>query len=227
MKLKPTLTLAALAVIGMAMSSPAQARNEYIENALKERPELSKFYNALVTTGVINELNAGSSYTILAPTNDALEEITVSEYPCFYSEQCRPEIADILRNHIVPRETPVTDAASRGVSMFSIDNRKIPVAELNKGDFQVDGHKVVETHQMVGSILYEIDGVNADKTELPAFRNLKVQPMAAEVGTKTTVKKEVVNSPDGTPDVVSTTTTITAPASTMDTPANSFPAPAR
>lgn len=190
-------------------TNPAQARNEYIENALKNRPELSSFYQGLVNTGVINELNEGVSYTIFAPTNDALASLSEEKYPCFYSEQCKGEAADILRNHIVPQEVNFASPGAKGV--FSIDKTLIHLGKPARNSFTVDGHNVVRQQQMAGAVLYEIDGVIADAQELSNVSALKYVPMAVvepQPAVNTTTEK-VYYSPEGRPDGISTTTTTT------------------
>ena len=83
-------------------AAPAKANNSEVESILQSYGDTSMFYQALQNTGVLNELSENRSYTIFAPTNAALAQITPQSYPCFYAVQCRPQIAVMMRNHIVP-----------------------------------------------------------------------------------------------------------------------------
>jgi uncharacterized surface protein with fasciclin (FAS1) repeats len=142
------LYIAALAS-SLALETSAQANNSTIENALKSRPELSTFYNGLVSTGVLNELREGQPYTVFAPTNDAFAKISQSQYPCFYSIDCKAQVAEVLRKHIVPGEKHLRDMNDQGgiYSMFGLDNQHIVASEPSKDSFTVDGQKVLSENQ--------------------------------------------------------------------------------
>lgn len=145
---------------------PARGDNAKVENAIKNRADLSSFYQALVDTGVVHELNADTSYTVFAPTNDAFAMLTRDKYPCFYDMQCRSQIAEILRNHFVPGENYVSDAAQRKGGVYSIDHRFIPVGETSQNNYTVGGHSVTYMTGLGGSVLYKINGVIANEREL-------------------------------------------------------------
>jgi uncharacterized surface protein with fasciclin (FAS1) repeats len=154
-----------------AFAFTAQANNATVENALKDRSDLSSFYNGLVSTGVINELKEGQPYTVFAPTNEAFAQITQDKYPCFYSADCKAHVAEILRRHIVPGEKHLSDITAQGgeVSMFSIDNQHVVASEPNKGSFTVDGRNVLSENQLLGGDLYKIDGVMVSDHDMAQF----------------------------------------------------------
>lgn len=217
------LTFASLAASTSLFALTAEARNEYIENAIKSRPELSSFYEGLVNTGVINELNSGVPYTIFAPTDEALAELSSEKYPCLYSEQCREEAANILRNHIVPQEVNFNSPGEKGV--FSIDKNLIRLGQPRKGNYTADGFNIVGQHQLAGGVIYEIDGVIADARELSAVSQLKyisAPAVPAAPAVEQRVTKQIYYSPDGRQDGISetvTTTTTTTTPEPMQTPA--------
>lgn len=214
-KVTKLLTIASLVASTSLFALSAEARNTYIEDAIKSRPDLSSFYEGLVNTGVINELNSGVPYTIFAPTNEALAKLSSEKYPCFYSEQCREEAANILRNHIVPDEVNFSSPGEKGV--FSIDKTLIRLGEPRKGNYTADGYNVVGQHQLAGGVIYEIDGVIADAKELSEVSQMKF--IAAPVTVtmpqaEQRVTKQIYYSPDGRQDGISetvTTTTTTTP----------------
>lgn len=200
-----TLKYSVAALLAFA-ATPALADNPRIESALKSRPELASFYEALRVTGVIHEIGSGR-YTIFAPTNEAFAAITKEKYPCFYSEQCKEQIADVVRNHIVKGEEHVNDVVKQKGVLFSIDKRQIPIGEPNPNKFTADGHNIIRTNGLLNNMLYTIDGVIANQQELSAF--------TAPVST-TVTQKVISYSPAGTVDgkttIVETTTTTTSPA---------------
>ena len=166
----PIIGIAAFAG-GLAIAVAAQANNTTVENALKSRPELSTFYKGLVSTGVLNELHEEQSYTVFAPTNDAFAKLPESKYPCFYSAACKGQVAEVFRRHIVPGEMHLSDVNSQGgiYSMFSIDGQHVVGSEPNKNQFTVDGKNVLNENQLLGSELYELDGVLARERDIVQF----------------------------------------------------------
>ncbi|MBY0407542.1 MAG: fasciclin domain-containing protein [Rickettsiales bacterium] len=202
-----TLKTASAAALALSLlATPASANNERVENAIKNRKELASFYEAMLVTGVNTELREGKSYTVFAPTNEAFARITKDQYPCFYSEQCKEQIADVVRNHIVPGEEHVEDVIKQKGALFSIDKRQIPIGMPNPNKYTADGQNIIRTNGLIGSMLYTIDGVIANPRELSMF--------TAPVGT-TTTQRVISYSPVGTVDakttIVETTTTTTAP----------------
>lgn len=165
------ISLAAL-LSTVALATGAQANNATVEDAIKSRPDLSVFYDGLVSTGIFNELKEGQPYTVFAPTNDAFAKITREQYPCFYTTECKAQVAAILRKHIVPGEKHLADInpQSGGVlSLFSVDNQHISAAEPTKEKFTVDGAKVLSENQLLGGEIYRIDEVLASERDLAQF----------------------------------------------------------
>lgn len=198
---------AILLLMGIPLAQPAQAGHPRLEKAISARPELASFYEALIVTGVNTELRDGHPYTIFAPTNEAFAAITREQYPCFYSEQCKAQIADVVRNHIVPGEEHISDVVKRKGVLFSIDRRQIPIGMPNPNRFTADGQNIIRANGLLGSMLYTIDGLIASPQELVMFTT----PV-----NRTVTQRVISYSPAGTVDgrttVVETTTTTTGPA---------------
>jgi uncharacterized surface protein with fasciclin (FAS1) repeats len=195
-----------LAGIGVFCAAPAQADNSTVENAIKNRADLSSFYEGLVNTGVIRELKPNTMYTVFAPTNDALSRISQDKYPCFYSVQCKAEIAQIMRNHIVPGEQHLSDVVKQKGGVHSINSYFIRIGEMNPNDFVANGKDIIYTASLAGGMLYKIDGVLASDRQMALLA-------APAVVTTTTVRTipDPACGPAGCPDRVSQTTTITRP----------------
>jgi uncharacterized surface protein with fasciclin (FAS1) repeats len=159
------------ALSGVLAAGTALANNSTVENALKDRPELSTFYNGLLSTGVLAELKEGQPYTVFAPTNEAFAKLPVEQYPCFYSADCKAQVAEIFRRHIVPGERHLSDINPQGgvYSMFSIDDQHLTASEPNKDHFKVDGKNVISENQLLGGELYRIDGVLASDRDMAQF----------------------------------------------------------
>jgi hypothetical protein len=174
--------IAGLLINACILPFPAMADNATIEDAIKRRPDLSSFYQALVNTGVNRELRADATYTVFAPTNEAFAKLTAEKYPCFYAASCRSEIADVMRNHIVPGEVHVTDVVRQRGGLYSIDKRFIAVA----APAVVGGRNVTSTNLLAGGILYKIDGLIANERELAAFQYPQYTYLPGEQVTTTT-----------------------------------------
>jgi len=221
MRLNPTIFSAACFAVGtLCLSGQAFAGNAAIEKALKARSDISSFYEASKKMGVLDELKEGTTYTVFAPTNTAFARMTQDKYPCLYSNQCREEIADILRNHFVAE--PVTFSGPVKGTVFSIDGMNINLTSDNMGVNGVAGYRIVNRGQVIGGTICQIDGVIAGPQELANVSQLKYVPVEVQrqVIEKTTTDK-VFYAPDGTPDGVSRTTSFTSvPVSTSVEPAS-------
>ncbi len=187
--------------------SAAHADNVNVEAALKERPELSIFYKALMASGVNHDLNSGRAYTIFAPTNDAFSRLGQKEYACFYTAECPELVAEIVRNHIIPGEVYIGDATDRVGGFYSI-GRFVDVGELFRNDYAVDSHYSLDMWQIPGGVLYEIDGVIANPGELELLHEVSQPPEQT-----TSVSQKTIHDPrckpDGCADEVTQTTIIT------------------
>lgn len=165
----------------------------YVEDALSGQGDLTTFYQALLTTGVVNELDGNAEYTIFAPTNAAFARIRPRAYPCFYAAQCRPQVAAVLRNHIVPRNETVDRFSRWGGGIATLGGRRIGVEESYKGHYTVAGHRVlyhngnIKRNHVKGNkiSLYRIDGVIANDQEMMPFRTVPFVSMPAGVVEKT------------------------------------------
>jgi uncharacterized surface protein with fasciclin (FAS1) repeats len=177
----PFAIITMLGLIGGMMTS-AHATNSNVESSLADRGDLSMFYQALLNTGVAGELNEKTEYTVFAPTNAAFTEIQPRAYPCFYSAQCRAEVAAVLRNHIVPRNESIHDLSKWGGRPIpTIGTRSLYVEETYKDDYTVEGRTVLHHAKGEEVSVYPIDGVIASDQELAQFRT---QPVASNpVGT--------------------------------------------
>lgn len=157
--------------------------NSRIESALAGRSDLSMFHQALVNSGVATELNDLTEYTMFAPTNAAMAEIQQREYPCFYSVDCRSEIAAMLRNHIIPHNYSLPFLVTLGVDIPTLGTDKLNMEETYKGQYAVNGHSVRYESRSNTVSVYAIDGVITNPQELSQFRR---QPMADTDQTITT-----------------------------------------
>jgi uncharacterized surface protein with fasciclin (FAS1) repeats len=184
-----------MATLGLlsGMITPACATNSDVESTLAGQGDLSSFYHAFMNTGVANELNENTEYTVFAPTNAAFAKIQPSAYPCFYSAQCRAEVAAVLRNHIVPKNESVYRFSRWGGDIPTIGDHTLYVEETYKDQYKVEDHTVLD--QMAGSeslrtqgekvSLYRIDGVIMGDKELARFRTRPVANSAGVVTEKT------------------------------------------
>jgi len=182
-KIKSAAKYAAIVLTSVAIfGAGAHAANRNIESVLASQSDLSMFTQALHNTGVADELNENTEYTIFAPTNAAFTSIQPHAYPCFYSAQCRVEVAAILRNHIVPRNESINAFSKWGGDIPTLGKRELYVEETYKDQYTVEGHAVLHQGQGDKVSLYPIDGVIAGREELAQFR---LQPVADNAGTVT------------------------------------------
>lgn len=153
---------------------PVQAGNSGVEAAIRSRPDLGTFYQALVSTGVLDELKESGDYTVFAPTDTAFVQIDQRTYPCFYSAQCKAEVAALLRNHIRDEKDTIARLSKwGGAGIPTIGKRELYVEEVFKNNYHVEGHKVLSGDEADGSLVYRIDGIISDDEEMEPFKTLK------------------------------------------------------
>lgn len=199
---KALMAGAAISLISLS----AYAFGSGLNSTINERGDLMQFRNLIARTHVVENLPTGS-YTVFAPVDSAFVEVTSNKFPCFYTvDQCTNEQADILRNHIVQGEVNLHDAASGKGGVFSIDKRHVAVSEPTKGEFYVDGHKVLSSNLTSSGMLYVIDGVIATPQELADFKVLRT-PVVVETKTEKTTIQTKLPDPDSSSMTTTTTTT--------------------
>ncbi|HAX91934.1 MAG TPA: hypothetical protein DCY07_06985 [Rhodospirillaceae bacterium] len=200
-KLSQLLTTSALLLVTAACAPMAddsyravdRGSNAYVENVLADQGDLTTFYHALHTTGVVNELSNNVEYTIFAPTNAAFNQVRPRDFPCFYAAQCRPQLAAVLRNHIIPRNESVGRLSKWG-GIQTLGGRVVEVEEPYKGHFAADGNRVLYQNEASENslvrghrvTLYRIDGLIANDQEMAPFRAQPVAAMPEQVIEKTT-----------------------------------------
>lgn len=176
---------AAAALISLA-ALPALADNPDVDGALKNHPELSDFTQALERTGVLQSLDSSRSYTIFAPTNAAMEEITQTKYPCFYMPQCQAEATQLLQNHIVPGFMHISETAAQQGGFYPLSNRFVTVGKFGVNDYAVGGHYVMAAFRQGDALVYEIDGLIANPYERATMEYSDVYVPQEQVTTSST-----------------------------------------
>ncbi|MDX2027212.1 MAG: fasciclin domain-containing protein [Alphaproteobacteria bacterium] len=190
---KSLITLSLTLLFGSAalLHAPnAAAGNRDVEVTLQSYGDLSMFYQALINTGVINELNENTRYTIFAPTNAAFASVQPRAYPCFYAEQCRPQIAGLLRNHILTDRYDLRELVTYGQGIQTGGIHRVHVVEPYVDDYTVDGLRILSASEVGGNIIYRIDGVIASPQELAQFQTVSLHPVPSTVTTEKTVTRK-------------------------------------
>jgi len=174
-----------------------------LNDTINERSDLTTFRSVAAHTRVVENLPTGT-YTVFAPSDEAFTAVPAEKYPCLYSDQCVAEQAEILKNHIVQGEINLGDVTRGAGGVYAIDKRHITISEPTKGEFYVDGHKVISSNLTSSGMLYVIDGVIATPQELANLERLKTRVVVETKTEKTTVRTTTPH-----PDSHSTTTTKT------------------
>jgi uncharacterized surface protein with fasciclin (FAS1) repeats len=177
---RPFAAPAFLLLLGMSLvlcsTTPTLAGNSSVEATLQEYGDLSMFYQALLNTGVNNELSETGHYTIFAPTNAAFSQIRPQAYPCFYAEQCRPQIGALLQNHIILDRHDYPNLTTYGQGIASMGQRRLHVVETFPGKYAVEGQTILSKSEVNGNIIYRISGVIAGPQELNQFQTVNYMP---------------------------------------------------
>lgn len=189
------LTAAAVTALLANAAIPVFAANSSVNSALQNRDDISRFHQALINTGVINELNENMEYTVFAPTNAAFIATMPRAYPCYYSAACRGEMAAVLRNHILPVNERVSALSKRGGDIPTIGARKLNVSEPYQNAYRVEGRRVLNQSDGTQTKVYRIDGMIVPDDTLARLRTLQLAavPPAMTERITTTYAPEAVD----------------------------------
>jgi uncharacterized surface protein with fasciclin (FAS1) repeats len=213
-KMITTLLFGLLSSTSALVPVSAFANNRGVETALANYGDVSVFYQALINTGVLAELDPNTNYTIFAPTNEAFAQIQPNMYPCFYSTQCRAQVADVLRNHIVVGSESLADL-TKDVHVPTIGRYRVYAESPYVGDYTIAHHGVLSGAEINGNMVYRLDGVIISDEQLAQFRAM---PPVANVQ-----ERMIVTSyhPDDALPVPGSNANLTVSRQTYITPASS------
>ncbi|MFY9287428.1 MAG: fasciclin domain-containing protein [Alphaproteobacteria bacterium] len=197
----PLVTMSLVGMLGavpvVGWTPVAEAANSNVESAIQNYGDTSMFYQALINTGVINEMSENQDYTVFAPTNAAFAAtLERNNYPCFYSVQCRPQIAALLRNHIIVGGYSLKELTPRGFGIAAAGGRNLNVVEEYVDNYEVEGQRILSQAELNGNHIYRIDGVIASPQDLSSFRTVTYVPApGAPVTTEKTVIRKTYRTP--------------------------------
>jgi uncharacterized surface protein with fasciclin (FAS1) repeats len=80
-----------------------------IVQTIKDRSDLSTFWKAVDQSGVDSELRGKGPYTVLAPTNEAFEQLDTSTLNQLMDKKNRSQLRDIIRGHIFRESMKASD----------------------------------------------------------------------------------------------------------------------
>jgi uncharacterized surface protein with fasciclin (FAS1) repeats len=177
---KRLLTAATLALFAPALvPAAAQARNIELESSLRSLSDTSDFYNALVTTGVANELHDGEAYTVMAPTNAAFAALNRQNYPCFYQAQCRDLAAAFVRAHILEGRYPL-QLLARSPRVETEGRQWVKVEEPFVNQYSVNGGTVLSEADAGNTIIYRLDAFVVPQKNLAVFQTASYEPAPSD-----------------------------------------------
>lgn len=166
------MALAAATALLMLHPVHARANNSAVESTVRSFGDLSSFYQAMLNSGEINELREDQHYTIFAPTNVAFAQIAPRDYPCFYHAQCRPQIAALLRDHVIVGRYDLSDLVTAGQGMQTMGVDRLLIERPYTDTYTVNGRRILSKSETNGNIIYRVDGVIANSDQLSPFQNI-------------------------------------------------------
>jgi uncharacterized surface protein with fasciclin (FAS1) repeats len=96
--------------------------NERITDYIQSQPELSKFYQMLQMTGYDVILNSSQTYTVWAPDNNALQNVSLND---------TASVLDIVKNHVAHFSFPTSGVQAEYVKM--INGKKLLFSHVDTG----------------------------------------------------------------------------------------------
>ncbi len=184
-----------------AAGTPKGTYRNYNKNG-----DLSQFEQLKQNTQTYRKDPSGR-YTEFVPTNRAFEKLSANEYPALYVANPPKEAATIVSNHIVPGEVNLKDVVRMKGGVFAANGRFLPVMEGQKGDYYIDGQRILSSTMTAYGMRYVIDGVIANGIELAAIKSIPVVQTAGNVTVVVPENTSIIQEQRYTPSAGQTTTT--------------------
>src|SRR5690606_9899464 len=129
-----------------------------LDQIAEEHDDLSSFVEAVKAAGMEASLTEGTEYTVFAPTNDALEEMSGQSLEELMSPENREQLISLLRAHIVADD--VDENMARTLTQAqTIDGGAVDIS-ASGDEIQVGDATVVQSGIQEGSLrVYAIDQV--------------------------------------------------------------------
>ncbi|MEM7042534.1 MAG: fasciclin domain-containing protein [Pseudomonadota bacterium] len=160
------VVLSTLAACGGSDQPLPQAEPDLVR-VLKARPSLTRFAEALESSGVASSLQANGAYTVFAPINRAvtgpLDEATI-------------------RHHILSNRVTFSDMAGESTSFDTLNNDQIEI-DVTEQIAIGDGLMVESDIAATNGIIHVIDSVQ--EPEAVAVPLIDQQPLEPEAATET------------------------------------------
>ncbi|XP_023668414.2 stabilin-2 isoform X1 [Paramormyrops kingsleyae] len=142
---------------------PPTVKSEKEENLMKiltHNGKFEKFRNLLERADMTHLLDAPGPYTLFAPTGEALNAMKEGYHDFLLTEQGKPKLLELLRNHIIPSvELEVANIVSTARSV-SMANQALNFNVTSNGQILVNGQVILEADiEARNGRLYSIDGV--------------------------------------------------------------------
>ncbi len=163
----------ALFIAAIGSTPYAHAENRDVEATMQTLGDVSMFDQGLTNSGVAHDMHDNQHYTIFAPVNAAFVDVPQAAYPCFYASPCRPQIAALLRDHIVPGRHDLKELSEFSDKVDTLGARPVHVEEKFVGDYTVNGKRILSKAESNGNIIYRIDGLLADREDMEYFRTAR------------------------------------------------------
>lgn len=148
-----------------------------LDQLTEEHGDIAQFIEAVRAAGMEESLTQGTPYTVFAPTDDALEQMSGMDLEELMQPQNRDQLVSLLRAHIVADDVDSQMARSLGQAQ-TIDGGTIEISESD-GELMVGDASVVEPDIRQGSLtVHAIDQVLSEgRTQTAA---LDEQPQSEE-----------------------------------------------
>ncbi|MBN1238489.1 MAG: fasciclin domain-containing protein [Gammaproteobacteria bacterium] len=150
-----------------------------LDQLAEENQDISRFIEAIKAAGMEESLTQGTSYTVFAPTDEALEEVDLEQ---LMQPENNDQLVSLLRAHIVADDVDAQMARSLGRAQ-TIDGGTIEISESD-GELMIGDASVVEPDIQQGSLrVHTIDQVLSEgrtQTAAAEGQSQGAQPQESE-----------------------------------------------
>ncbi len=139
-------------------SETVLADSTTITSVLRTDDRFTTLATAIDSAGLDSTLATGGPYTLLAPTNDAFDNLPEGTVPDLLDRENRERLRAILRHHVIPQQLRSEDAANLTV-MTTLEGTQIPVSADDQ-TLRAGGATVLDADIVTGNgVIHVIDTV--------------------------------------------------------------------
>ncbi len=127
--------------------------------------ELSTFANLVILSGLMESMQFTEGHTLLVPTNEAFDEMTVERFTHLTNPKNSTELITFVKHHVMPEKQMMVNFEDNQV-ITTPDDKEITVSKDSYDNVFISGSKIIKSDIAASNgVIHIVNGVidpNAD-----------------------------------------------------------------